>query len=99
MIRGLAISHSGLRFAQERLRSTAHNTANATTAETASLRASGRERPERGVETEVEIGHPLKRMEEAVELIVASQHVAAGVRRRTDAGRDVGRIAGPRGLK
>ena len=80
MLRGLAISHSGLRFAQERLRSTAHYTANATTAETASLRALGRERPEGGVETEVELGRPLKRVDEAVELIAASQHFAAGVR-------------------
>ena len=80
MIRGLAINHSGLRFAQERLRSTTHNIANATTEAAAYLRASGRGRPEGGVDTDVEIGHPLKRVEEAVELILASQHVGAGVR-------------------
>ena len=99
MLRGLAISHSGLRFAQERLRSTAHYTANATTAETASFRALGRERSEGGVETEVELGRPLKRVEEAVELIAASQHFCRRGPRRADAGRDAGRVAGHRELK
>ena len=80
MIQGLTISQSGLRSAQERLRSTAHNTANATTDETVSLRTRGREASEGGVRTEVEIGQPRQRVEDAVEMIVAEQHFAAGVR-------------------
>lgn len=58
----------------------AHNTANATTEETVSLRAHGREAPEGGVRTEVELGQPHQRVEDAVEMIAAEQHFAAGVR-------------------
>jgi len=58
----------------------AHNTANATTEETVSLRARGREAPEGGVRTEVELGQPHQRVEDAVEMIAAEQHFAAGVR-------------------
>ena len=60
MIQGLSTSHSGLRFAQERLRSTAHNTANST--------------------TEVVPKAGRHRVEEAVEMIAASQHFATAVR-------------------
>lgn len=80
MIRGLAISHSGLRFARERLRSSAHNTANATTDETVSLRTRGREHPSAGVPVELEFGSPRQRVAEAVEQLVAVQHFASGVR-------------------
>ncbi len=80
MLQGLTISQSGLRSAEERSRSTAHNTANATTEETVSLRAHGREAPEGGVRTEVELGQPHQRVEDAVEMIAAEQHFAAGVR-------------------
>jgi len=69
MLQGLTSSQSGLRSAEERLRSTAHNTANATT-----------EAPEGGVRTEVELGQPHQRVEDAVEMIAAEQHFAAGVR-------------------
>ena len=79
MLQGLTISQSGLRSAQERLRSTAHNTANATTEETVSLRARGREAPE-GVCTKIELGQPHQRVEDAVEMITAERHFAAGVR-------------------
>ena len=79
MLQGLTISQSGLRSAQERLRSTAHNTANATTEETVSLRARGSEAPE-GVCTKVELGQPHQRVEDAVEMIAAERHFAAGVR-------------------
>ena len=80
MIQGLSTSHSGLRFAQERLRSTAHNIANSTTMETALLSMRGRERPEGGVATEVYLDAHRHRVEETVEMIAASQHFAAGVR-------------------
>ena len=70
MIQGLSTSHSGLRFAQERLRSTAHNTANSTTME----------RPEGGVASEVVPKAGRHRVEEAVEMIAASQHFATAVR-------------------
>ena len=79
-MQGLTISQSGLRSAEERLRSTAHNTANATTAETVSLRARGREAPAGGVRTDVELGDPRSRVEDAVAMMAASQHFAAGVR-------------------
>ena len=80
MIQGLSTSHSGLRFAQERLRSTAHNIANSTTMETASLSTRGRELPEGGVATEVNLEARHHRVEEIVEMIAASRHFAAGVR-------------------
>ena len=76
MIQGLSTSHSGLRFAQERLRSTAHHTANRTTTE----RASGHERREVGVASEVVPAARRHRGEDAVEMIAAGQHFAAGVR-------------------
>lgn len=79
MLQGLTSSQSGLRSAEERLRSTAHNTA-ATTEAPVSLRARGREAPEGGVRTEVELGQPHQRVEDAVEMIAAEQHFAAGVR-------------------
>ena len=76
MLQRLTISLSGLRFAQQHLRSTAHNTANATTAEKSSLRVRGRHAPEGGVRIEVELGQPCqRRVEDAVEMIAA-----AGVR-------------------
>ena len=80
MIQGLSTSHSGLRFAQERLRSTAHHTANRTTTEMASGRASEHERPEVGVASEVVPAARRHRGEDAVEMIAAGQHFAAGVR-------------------
>jgi len=80
MLQGLTSSQSGLRSAEERSRSTAHNTANATTEAPVSLRARGREAPEGGVRTEVELGQPHQRVEDAVEMIAAEQHFAAGVR-------------------
>ena len=80
MLQGCTISQSGLRSAEERLRSTAHNTANATTEAPVSLRVRGREAPEGGVRTEVELGQPHQRVEDAVEMIAAEQHFAAGVR-------------------
>ena len=79
MLQGLTISQSGLRSAQEGLRSTAHNTANATKEETVSLRARGSEAPE-GVCTKGELGQPHQRVEDAVEMIAAERHFAAGVR-------------------
>jgi len=75
MVQGLSTSHSGLRFAQERLRSTAHHTANRTTTEMASGRASGHERREVGVASEVVPAARRHRGEDA-----AGQHFAAGVR-------------------
>mgnify|MGYP007011242888 CR=1 FL=1 len=95
MLQGLTISQSGQRSAQERLRSTAHNTANATAEETVSLRARGREAPE-GVCTKVELGQPHQRVEDVVEMIAAERYVADGgraVRRQDemlDALRDIG---------
>ncbi len=80
MLQRLTISRSGLRFAQQHLRSTAHNTANATTAERSSLRVRGRQAPEGGVRIEVELGQPRQRVEDAVEMIAAEQHFASGVR-------------------
>ena len=80
MLQGLTISQSELRSAKERLRSTAHNTANATTEETVSLRARGREAPEGGMCTKVELGQPHQRIKDAVEMIAAERHFAAGVR-------------------
>ncbi len=80
MLHRLTISRSGLRFAQQHLRSTAHNTANATTAERSSLRVRGRQAPEGRVRIEVELGQPRQRVEDAVEMIAAEQHFAAGVR-------------------
>jgi flagellar hook-associated protein FlgK len=80
MLQRLTISRSGLRFAQQHLRSTAHNTANATTAERSSLRVRGRQAPEGGVRIEVELGQTRQRVEDAVEMIAAEQHFAAGVR-------------------
>ena len=70
VIQGLSTSHFGLRFAQERLRSIAHNTANSTTME----------RPEGVVAPEVVPNAGRHRVEEAVEMIAASQHFASGVR-------------------
>ena len=80
MLQRLTISRSGLRFAQQHLRSTAHNTANAITAERSSLRVRGRQAPEGGVRIEVELGQTRQRVEDAVEMIAAEQHFAAGVR-------------------
>ena len=80
MIQGLSTSHSGLRFAQERLRSTAHNIANSTTMETASLSTRGRVLPEGGVVTEVNLEACHHRVEQIVEMIAGSRHFAAGVR-------------------
>ena len=81
MLHRLTISRSGLRFAQQHLQSTAHNTANATTAERSSLRVRGRQAPEEGrVRIEVELGQPRQRVEDAVEMIAAEQYFAAGVR-------------------
>ncbi len=80
MLQRLTISRSGLRFAQQHLRSTAHNTANATTAERSSLRVRGRQAPEGRARIEVELGQPRQRVENAVEMIAAEQHFAAGVR-------------------
>ena len=80
LIQGLSTSHSGLRFAKERLRSTAHNIANSTTMETASLSTRGRELPVGGVATEVNLEVRHHRVEEIVEMIAASRHFAAGVR-------------------
>ena len=80
MLQRLTISRSGQRFAQQHLRSTAHNTANATTAERSSLRVRGRQAPEGGVRIEVELGQTRQRVEDAVEMIAAEQHFAAGVR-------------------
>ena len=74
MLQRLTISLSGLRFAQQHLRSTAHNTANATTVERSSLRVRGRQAPEGRVRIEVELGQPRQRVEDAVDMI------AAGVR-------------------
>ena len=76
MIQELSTSHSGLRFAQERLRSTAHHTANRTTTEM----ASGHERREVGVTSEVVPAARRHRGEDAVEMIAAGEHFAAGVR-------------------
>ena len=70
MIQGLFTSHFGLRFAQERLRSTAHNTANSTTME----------RPECVVASKVVPKAGRHRVEEAVGMIADSQYFAAGVR-------------------
>jgi flagellar basal body rod protein FlgG len=80
MIQGLSTSHSGLRFAQERLRSTAHHTANRTTTEMASGRVSGHERREVGVASEVVPAARRHCGEDAAEMITAGQHFAAGVR-------------------
>ena len=78
MLQRLTISRSGLRFAEQHLRSTAHNTADATTAERSSLCV--RQAPEGGVRMEVELVQPRQRVEVAVEMIAAEQHFAAGAR-------------------
>ncbi|MDP6699348.1 MAG: hypothetical protein QGH25_06855 [Candidatus Latescibacteria bacterium] len=80
MIQGFYTSHSGLRFAQERLRSTAHNTANSPTTEMASGRTSGHERRDVGIASEVIPAARRYRGEDVVEMIAVSQHFAAGVR-------------------
>ena len=80
MLQGLTISQSELRSAQERLRSTAHNTANATTEETVSSARSWARGAGGRVCTKVELGQPHQRVEDAVEMIAAERHFGAGVR-------------------
>lgn len=83
MIRALSTSASGLRANQQRLKASAHNTANSTAPDTAKLRTRAQEIPGDGVQTQTRASGSKARgepVEEAVEQIAAAQNFKANVR-------------------
>ncbi len=82
MIRALHISATGLQHQQQRLNSSAHNTANATTseAEAARLRTSGHQLGDGGVASQTQLGALSDPVREAVVQIDSAKAFAAGVR-------------------
>lgn len=82
MIRALHISATGLQHQRQRLHSSAHNTANATTSESESarLRTSGYQRGDGGVASQTQLGASTDAVREAVVQIDSAKAFAAGVR-------------------